>query len=340
MNILMVMSQDRLNQEYAMLNRIVVGFVNDGHQVVRVVPSTPNDELTPFEKAVSLAKRITTPVPVFFLLRRTRSDEILLQLEKIEVDVIIAFGADALEVASDISSELGAPILKEVLSMQEAKKVRKSSNISRWFAPTPSIERVIANRAGEERVVFVPIAASNTVLPEPEISSQTNFCISVLDGAANPKATKSILEAVKPIQDSHLFIELTGRHRHKVWKTVEQLGMLDRVTTLSDMATLRSLVTQSDLVLLPSETMPIRTILLEVMLATIPVIATPIDGFDMLIDDETALLVEDEWEASIQRIINDSKLATRLGQSASLLINEQYSSSAQIAAFEHSFTLI
>jgi glycosyltransferase involved in cell wall biosynthesis len=76
------------------------------------------------------------------------------------------------------------------------------------------------------------------------------------------------------------------------------------------------------------------------MLAEIPVIATSIDGFDMLIDDETALIVDYDWEDSIHRILNDQNLASRIGQTAALLIKEQYSSAAQIAAFEHSFTLI
>jgi hypothetical protein len=323
-----------------MLNRIVVGFVNDGHQVVRVIPSTPIDELTPFEKAVSLTKRITTPMPVSFLLRNTRTDEILSKLEKIDVDVIVSFGADALQVAFDISPELNAPILNEIISMQQAKRVRSSSNVWRWFAPTPSIERVVAGRTNEDRVVLVPLASSSSKQSNSEEVSTKNTCISILDGSGNPKATKRILESAKALQNTHLFLELTGRHQHKVWKTVEQLDMLDRVTTLSDMASMRSLVIQSDLVLLPSKTMPIRSILLEVMLAEIPVIATSIDGFDMLIDDETALIVDYDWEDSIHRILNDQNLASRIGQTAALLIKEQYSSAAQIAAFEHSFTLI
>ncbi|MBT5408899.1 MAG: hypothetical protein HOK75_01395, partial [Phycisphaerae bacterium] len=44
MSVVMIMSQDRIDQEHAMLNRLVVGLANDGNQVVRIVPPTPHDE--------------------------------------------------------------------------------------------------------------------------------------------------------------------------------------------------------------------------------------------------------------------------------------------------------
>ena len=343
MTVAMIMSKDRLDQEHAMLNRLVVGLVDDGNQVIRIVPTTPNDELDEYEKAVSLAKRISTPMPISRLLRNTRREEILLHLDKIEIDSIVAFGKDAEQVAIDIAPEINAPILREVISMRQAKRVRKSSKVWRWLAATPSIESTISNRVGEDRVALVPLAAATSHTPTTTTSMNTtksNRCISILDAASNLKATRKILEAVKDIEHIHIFLELTGRNQHKVWKQVLQFDMLNRVTCLRDMAALRSLIVQSDLVLLPSRSMPVRTIILEVMLASIPIIATTIDGFDMLIDEETALIVDDTWSNAINLILQDTHLATRIGESGANLITEQYASSAQIAAFEASFTLI
>ena len=106
------------------------------------------------------------------------------------------------------------------------------------------------------------------------------------------------------------------------------------------MADLRELVTQSDLVLAPSPTMPVRTILLEVMLASIPIIATHIEGLDMLIDEETALIAGDAWQEPIDRVLGNREFASRIGQNATRLISEEYASAVQIAAFEASFSLI
>ena len=338
MNILMIMSSDRLNQEHAMLNRIVVGLVDEGHQIIRVVPSTENDEISPHEKAVSLTKRISTPMPVSWLLRKTRSEDIAGRLEKIHIDAIVAFGKDAIQVALDLSPILGAPVLKEVISMHEAKRVRKSSSVWRWLAATPSIERTIARRVGDGRVALVPIAAATSHSVNNSYRA-SNRCISVLDAAAKPKTTRLILESLKSIQNVHLFIELTGRHQHAIWKHVEQLEMLDRVTCLRDMASLRSLILETDLLLLPSEAMPVRTIVLEAMLHSIPIVATSIDGFDMLIDIETAIITNGSWEKSIHQGL-DPTIAKQIGNSGRRLVEEQYASSAQIAAFEAAFTLI
>ena len=53
MSVVMIMSQDRIDQEHAMLNRLVVGLANDGNQVVRIVTPTPHDEPVLHERAVS-----------------------------------------------------------------------------------------------------------------------------------------------------------------------------------------------------------------------------------------------------------------------------------------------
>ena len=339
MNIVMIMSRDRLNQEHAMLNRIVVGLANDGHQIIRIVPVTLHENTSPYEEAVSLAKRISTPMPVSWLLRKTRREDIAQRLEKIDVDVIIAFGKDAKQVALDIAPLIDAPVLNEVISMQEAKRVHKSSAVWKWLAATPTIERTIANRVGENRAAFVPIAAATSHITN---TSQTasNRCVSILDSTANPKATRLILETVKKFPDIHLFMELTGRHQHTVWKFVQKLEMLDRVTCLRDMASLRSLIVETDLLILPSTTMPVRTIVLEAMLASIPVVASNIEGFDMLIDEETAIIKNGSWNDSISQALEDASIAKRIGDSGRRLIEEQYASSAQIAAFEASFSLI
>jgi glycosyltransferase involved in cell wall biosynthesis len=339
MNIVMVLSKDRLEQEHAMLNRIVVGLVNDGHQIVRIVPSTPEDFVSPFEKAVSLAKRITPPMPVSWLLRKTRSEDIARRLEKIEVDAIIAFGKNALQVAIDLSKRIDVPILKEVISMHEAKRVRKSSPIWQWLAATPSIEQTIATRVGEYRTSLVPIATatSNT---HQQTDSTNNRCVIVLDASGNPKATKQILDAMKSVIHTHVFLELTGRNQHAIWKHIQKLEMLNRVTCLRDMAALRSLLVESDLLVLPSPTMVVRTLVLEAMLASVPIVATTIEGFDMLIDEETAIIEHGSWADAIHRGLEDAQLTKRIGESGRRLIEEQYPSTAQIAAFEASFSLI
>jgi glycosyltransferase involved in cell wall biosynthesis len=339
MTVAMIMSKDRLEQEHSMLNRLVVGLANEGTQVIRIVPSTPNDEPAAYEKAVSLAKRIATPMPISLILRTFRKEELIKQMGKTKIQGIVAYGKDAQQVAFDIAPHFDAPILKEIISMQEARRVRKSSKVWRWLAPTPSMEKTIAQRVGANRVALVPLAASRSTTPEPNQPNKKR-CIAVLDAAADLKATGQILEAAKDFEDTHLFLELTGSRQQKIWKLAHKLGILNSVTFLRDMASVRTLIVQCDVVVVPSKTIPLRSILLEAMLASIPIVSTSIDGFDMLVDDETAIITDGEWGEPLCRILDDPQLAARLGKTGARLIHEQYASAIQIAAFEAAFTLI
>ena len=148
MTIAMIMSQDRLEQEHTMLNRLVVGLINDGRQVIRIIPTPANDELAPYEKAVSLAKRVCVSMPVTWLLRSARRDTIVEALQKTEASVITVFGRQALKVAADVKAALDIPVLYEVVSMRDAKRTKSSSQVSRWFAATPSIQSAIAQQIG------------------------------------------------------------------------------------------------------------------------------------------------------------------------------------------------
>jgi hypothetical protein len=339
MSVVMIMSQDRIDQEHAMLNRLVVGLANDGNQVVRIVPPTPHDEPALHEHAVSLAKRITTPMPVSMLLRNTRRDELIHALEKIDITAIVAFGKDAEQVARDLSKVYDAPVLQEVVSMQQAKRAKKSSHVWRWLSATHSLEQTITRTVGSDRSALVPLGAVPSHVTE-SVPTNANRCVSVLDAASNYRNTEKILLALEKEQNVHVFLECTGKHQSKLTKQIQTLHMQDRVTCMRDMASLRTLVTQSDVVVVPSKTMPMRTLLLEVMLASIPVIATEIPGFDLLIDEETALIATDSWALPIERVLHDRATASKIAKNGATLVREKYASASQIAAFEAAFTLI
>jgi glycosyltransferase involved in cell wall biosynthesis len=115
--------------------------------------------------------------------------------------------------------------------------------------------------------------------------------------------------------------------------------MHDRVTCLRDVSALRQLVVHADLVVLPSATMPVRTVLLEAMLSGVPILATQMQGFDMLIDEETAIIVQGSWENGLSILLDDPSIGHRIGALGSTLIAQKYGSAVQIAAFEAANTL-
>lgn len=340
MTIAMIMSQNRLEQEHAMLSRLVVGLMNDGRQVVRIVPTSPDDELAKVERAMSLAKRLSVPMPVSRLRRSTRTEEVIEVLEKANTTAIVTFGKQSLQVAKDVSSILDIPILAEVVSMKEAKRTKTTSPVWRWFAATPTLHRIIQERVGDERAAFVPLGTTTPNRTKEDPETLTKKCVVILDAASSPKTTRSVLEVLSKVDDIHIFIELTGSKQHRVWRSVHALEIHDKVTCLHDMSALRSLIVHADLVILPATSVPIRTILLEAMRWDVPIVASPIDEFDMLVDEETALIARDDWTEPLNRILKDPLLAHRIGHAGSELVATHYASAAQIAAFDAAFSPI
>ena len=339
MTVSIIMSKDRLEQEHAMLNRLAVGLMDDGTQVVQVAPANSNEE-TLFEQSTSLAKRIYAPMPVSMLLRKARRDEVVEALDKANTTIIAAFGKQATQLALDVAPVLDVSVLSEVVSMKDANHTRTSSPIWRWFAATPTIERRIASRVGQERTALVPLGVA--VHDTNNFSTQTTreFCITILDAAGDPKATRSILESLQHEHGVHIFMELIGRHQHRVWRTVKDLEMLERVTCLRNVGELRSLISQSSLIILPSRKMPVRTVFLEAMRCGVPIVSPEIKGFDMLVDEETALIVDGDWNEPIHRIIQNPDIGLRIGAAGSELVATHYGSATQIEAFEAAFSLI
>ncbi len=338
MTVAMIMSKDRLEQEQAMLHRLVVGLLDDGNQVIRMIPKSETDEFSHDDHTVSFSKRVEVSMPVSRMLRKKRCEEVVELFQKNNVTTAVGFGKDAMQLVLDVSKVIDLQVMCEVVSMKETKKVKKNSQVWRWLAPTPTIEQEIARKVGEDRVALVPFGVTNHNTTDKH-ECATNKCIVVLNASNETKHIHEILEELQSRPNVHIFLEMTGNKQQKVWKQLTQLEMHDRVTCLRDVGTLRQLIVHADLVILPSKSMPIRSVLLEAMLCGVPVLATAIPGFDMLVEDESAIIVKDAWKNSIALLLDDPKIATRIGEHGSSLIAQKYGSAVQIAAFEAAFTL-
>ena len=82
-----------------------------------------------------------------------------------------------------------------------------------------------------------------------------------------------------------------------------------------------------------------RSIVLEAMRCRVPIVCAPMNGFDMLIDEETAFIATDNWATQLHRIFNDPVTSRQIRRNASDLILEKHRSTDQITAFETSITL-
>ena len=337
MSVTMIMSTDRLTQEYGMLNRLAIGLMNDGEQVTRVIPPFQNDTPPEYENVVSIIPRLFSPIPIPWLQRKEKLGVLLEAITKAKTTSIVSFGKSSYSLSCLLANQLEIPIFQEIFSMQQAKRVKRNSVVKRWLAATPSIEQTIIERVGEARCELVPLGIAT--MPELEETSHLKTrCIVALNASDEVKKTRSILHACNTIPNTHVFLECHDPQDHKVWSSIKETDMHDRVTCLRDVAPLRKLIPQADLVVLPSTIMPVRTVLLEAMSNGVPVISRKIPGFDMLVDGETAILVDQAWGEPIKSLLEDSDLSARLGENAKKLIEANYGSTTQIAALQAAIT--
>jgi glycosyltransferase involved in cell wall biosynthesis len=332
-SIAMFMSNDRLREEHGMLNRLGVGLLNDGVQVTRVIPQYCGDIPPDYERSVSIIPKFHTQFTAPLFQRKELQDKLCAALTKQKTTSIACFGKVASTLGASIAPLLDIPLYQEIISMREAKRVRMKAPVTRWLAATPTLERTIIERVGEERAAFVPLGIGSLPSQDEGSDSQTK-CVVLLNASDDPKSTISVLEALVSHRELHIFLELDGKKDHKIWSAVEEAKMLERTTCLQNIAALRTLMMETDLVILPSSSMPMRTVLLEAMESGVPVLSTKIDGFDMLINGETALVNEGPWDEPLTTIIQDVDLRNRLCKAATTLVATNYGSAAQIAALQ------
>ena len=337
MKLAMVMSQKRLAEEYGMLNRLAVGLLNDHANIIRVIPKNKNEAFDEHENAVSIAQRFEVEMPTAWMNRRNRKNIFAEQLDELGINVIAAFGKDALQLALDVKRKIDCVVMSEITSMPEASSVRKREIIDKWFSPSASMERVVASKVGQHRSALVPFGVSK--IKQIPKSNNEQKCAVILAADMQLANTTNLLKALKQFKDLHIFIELLGKKQHKIWRVLKTLDMLNQVTCLRNMAQVRPLIIEADLALIPAANMPMRSILLETMGSGTPIVSVKVDGLDMLIEEETALIVNHNWSKPLTRILEEPKCAQHIGNNGHKLVISKYGSDLQIKAFKEAASL-
>jgi glycosyltransferase involved in cell wall biosynthesis len=126
-----------------------------------------------------------------------------------------------------------------------------------------------------------------------------------------------------------------------VKQEIAALGLRDRVTLsgLIPHDELPELLNRLKLLVLPSYTEGVPTIILEAMACGVPVVATPVGGIpDVVRDGETGFILEDNTPPEIARVILQALACSRLervAQQASELIRRERSFEAGIAGWRY-----
>ena len=340
MHVALIYDRKRLLREEPMLNRLCVGVMSEGASIVRVVPehAASDSELA---RDLALAKHVSYTPKVVPWFKSHRRDSIVLRFGNQIPDVIYAIGRESWGLAVELSSIIERPVVLDVWSSDLAHSLssrRKDDRIACYVAATRPIAQVLRRRVSADLVAQISPGVSLPPKSTPVFKKRDDeISIAILgtttDVAGYRSALQGLATILNDLPQAHVFMELAGKKEHDVWRIVRSEQLLPRVSTFIRAVIHRKLITQCDLVILPESTGEVRTIVLDVMAAGIPIVAREDPILEYLQSHETAVVVKGNsptaWKTHIEKIITQPLYAQKIAAGARELIKAEYRSSTQ-----------
>ncbi|HEY6057371.1 MAG TPA: glycosyltransferase family 4 protein, partial [Candidatus Limnocylindrales bacterium] len=195
-------------------------------------------------------------------------------------------------------------------------------NVAAFTAGTDTTPRTGATAAADERDGGVAGASRcRTVVTVGRLTEQKGYPV--------------LLEAVRDLPDVVLLVAGDGPLRRELEQLAVGLGVADRVRFLGHVDDVAGLLDRGDLFALTSLNEGLPLVVVEAMVAGLPVVASRVGGTpEAVVDGETGLLVDPgdvlATRAAIRRLLDDPDLARRMGRRGQEVARERFSPAALV----------
>jgi glycosyltransferase involved in cell wall biosynthesis len=336
--------------EHPTLNRLSIGLIGEGVQLTRIVPEQLSPQVAAEgEQRVALAARLLAPMRVLPWLRRNRCTRLAEAMEKSRPDVFYAIGEQTWGLALDIGRFMERPVVIDVWSAQQVRKVprpRRNTPIAAYIASTHTMADALRERLGSDLVCHVPTGVAiptegRLVLAEAERSIALVIIGRGHDVPAYRALLSGLSRVVNEMPQTQVFLELAGPKEHEIWQHARRLELLGNISGITDAAQHRSLLTHCDMLLMPERFGEMRSLVLEAMAYGLPVVMSHDPVLDMLVDGETAAVVSGldagEWARTLRRLLSEPETAREIGRAARTRIEQRHRSTVQVEQLLETF---
>ena len=343
MHLAMIIDEQRLAQEYMMLNRLSVGLIGEGIQVTRIVPAEVASEYIQLkEQRMALAGRLETDMNVLPWLRSTRVEHLAGAMDKRPPDAILAIGEKAWSIGLDLAKHMNRPLMLDVWSPEQIRKIptdKKAQAISAFVTSSNALKNELRRVIDPGLVSVVPFGVPSPPADRKIFAAPDDLVTVTVMGSGRDLASyRALLDGLKRICRStpqiQIFLELRGPHQQDIWRYAKKLKMLSHISTLPEASPQRKLLTQCDILIVPEHYGEIYSLILESMASGMLVLGRRDNLLEMLIHENTALLIDedspDEWAQNLDRALQEPEFSQSIGQSAREHVIEHYSSSQQV----------
>ena len=353
MRVLLLADRSFTHREHAMLRRLEIGLFDEGLRVCRTLPegckSESDQGLVGEIRYRDSGLPIFTPHPSRTILRDIRSFDGLRDSKGVaSIDILHAWGEETWSIAFELSRQTGAELVLEVWSDAAHRRIPSLERRTRelhavgaggiWLAPDRAMLSMVDRYATRWPVQCSNWGVHVQSLP-PRSFEQSHPCtISILATGGTSSTCVTCLTGLKRSLEEHpqtsVFLNAECIEANPgIWKQIRALGLLERVSLVSEMEAQRMLIVQTDILILPESNGEHRSLALEAMASGTCLIAASDESVECL-DSSRAVLVAERtpgaWNAAISRVLGDPALRMNLGQAARTYIASSRQSHMQI----------
>ena len=259
MLLMVLIDAQRRHEEERVLRRTLTCIRQCGIDLIEVHASAGRDESV---DALVTDHALTLPMPAGWLQRRRVRDRLLRALGRDLPTVIASFGHRAAAAGVDAATALDCPLLVEVW---QASQVRtppvKPGRVSGYFTSADGLGEGLRQLRAHDLVATIPYPVD---LPEPTGSTSCDPSITVLDAAPFNEGVARVLGGIARVVERYpslqICLELGERDADGTWQRVDELGLLDRVSSVRNATEVAALASDSTLTILASESWSSRSI--------------------------------------------------------------------------------
>ena len=353
MHLALIIDSERLHREHLMLQQLAADLLARDIQLTAIVPepigrngSGADEPL--LQGTTELHARMQVPL----WMRRARARQVAGSLVNGTPDLIHAIGEQAWTVGLDLGRVIERPVTLDVWSADLLKRIppgRAASHVAAYLAATEPIADAIRSRVDPGLVSVVPMSVP--VPPEQRkilTNPQATMSLAIIGSGRDVVGYRALLTGLSRLTSNlpqiQACLELRGPCEHEIWRQARRLDLLGHISTIVDAAMHRPLLTGCDVLVVPERLGHVRTIMLEAMAVGMPVVAADDPYLDVLVHDETALIVDqaspEDWEEKMRLILTDPALSSRLTGAARELIAARHHRPAQADKLADAFQQI
>ena len=200
-------------------------------------------------------------------------------------------------------------------------------------------ESVLHMAPGTARVIYNGMPVPATTAPPPPLGPPGALRVGAVGRLADQKALHVLITAMASVPEGRLVLVGEGPERPRLEALVRSLGIEDRVEFAGWSAPPWTETWSFDVLAMSSDNEGFPLVIVEAMLAGMPVVATSVGGIpEVVVPGATGLLVPPDDPGALadalRRLAADPELRHAMGARCRVLAHEQFTDSAMAAHFE------